>query len=365
MKNKISWFSPEIGNAELKSIKKVVNLNYPNQGWFTKKFEDKISKLLKVRYVIAVPSGTVAIYLALKTIGIKINDKVVVPNITFTATANAVTMTGAKVILVDIDKKNLGICLASLRKIINENKIKAIIPVHISGRSSNIFEVIKLAKKNNINVIEDAAEAFYSKNINFLGTYGDLGCFSFSPNKIITTGQGGAIITNNKKNYLKILKLRDQGRVGKVTGGGEDNIVSVGYNFKFTNILSSIGIAQLDKLKKRKKSLIKNYLIYKKNLPSTKTFKLFEFDLKKGELPLWTDAYALNRDKLISKLKKKGIECRKFWTPLNLHPYYKKSFKYFPNSKFYYKKLLWLPSSFNMSKKIIKNICKEIQNNLQ
>ena len=103
MKNKISWFSPEIGNAELKSIKKVVNLNYPNQGWFTKKFEDKISKLLKVRYVIAVPSGTVAIYLALKTIGIKINDKVVVPNITFTATANAVTMTGAKVILVDID----------------------------------------------------------------------------------------------------------------------------------------------------------------------------------------------------------------------------------------------------------------------
>lgn len=364
MKNKISWYSPQIGYAEQKSIEKVVKLNYPNQGSFTKKFENKISKILKVRYVVAVPSGTVALYLALKAIGIKTNDKVIVPNITFTATANAVTMTGAKVILVDIDKKNLGICLFSLRKIINKNKIKAIIPVHISGRSSNVFEVIKLAKKNNISVIEDAAEAFYSKNKNFLGTLGDLGCFSFSPNKIITTGQGGAIVTNNKKNYLKILKLRDQGRVGKVTGGGEDNIVSVGYNFKFTNILSSIGIAQLDKLKKRKKKLIKNYVLYKKNILPTQNFRLFEFDLKKGELPLWTDAYVLNRDKLISKLKKKGIECRKFWSPLNLHPHYKKSFKYFPNTKFYYKKLLWLPSSFDMSKKIIQKICKEIQSNL-
>jgi perosamine synthetase len=365
MKNTVPWFSPQVGDDEQKNIKRVIKLNYPNQGLFTKQFENKISKLLKIKYVVAVPSGTVAIYLALKAIGVKINDKVVVPNITFMATANAVTMVGAKVILVDVDKNNLGICMVSLKKIIIKNKIKAIIPVHVSGRASNILDVIKLAKKNKINVIEDAAEAFYSKNTSFLGTLGDLGCFSFSPNKIITTGQGGAVVTNNKKNYLNLLKLRDQGRIGKVTGGGEDNIVSIGYNFKFTNILSSIGIAQLSKLKKRKKNLIKNYLIYKKNLPLTKSFKLFEFDLKKGELPLWTDVYVLNRDKLISKLKKKGIECRKFWTPLNLHPYYKKSFKYFPNSKFYYKKLLWLPSGFNMSKRIIQNVCKEIQNNLQ
>ena len=312
MKNTIPWFSPQVGDDEQKNIKRVIKLNYPNQGLFTKQFENKISKLLKIKYVVAVPSGTVAIYLALKAIGVKINDKVVVPNITFMATANAVTMAGAKVVLVDVDKNNLGICMVSLKKIIIKNKIKAIIPVHISGRASNILDVIKLAKKNKINVIEDAAEAFYSKNKSFLGTLADLG-----------------------------------------------------WNARLTNIQASIGIAQLSKLEKRKKNLIKNYLIYKKSLPLTKSFKLFEFDLKKGELPLWTDAYVLNRDKLILKLKKKGIECRKFWNPLNLHPYYKKSFKFFPNSKFYYKKLLWLPSGFNMSKRIIQNVCKEIQNNLQ
>ena len=253
MNKKLYWFTPSVGKKEAKYVNEVINLNYPNQGRITKKLEKNISKLLNVKYAIATTSGTMSIYLALKALGVGKNDKVVVPNITFVATANAVEMTGAEVVLADIDKNNLGICIDSLKKIISKNKVKAIIPVHISGRNSNILEIVKFAKKRNIKIVEDAAEAFYSKNGNhFLGTLGDMGCFSFSPNKIITTGQGGMVVTNNKKLYLFLLKLKDQGRVGKVTGG-DDKHVCVGYNFKFTNILSAVGLAQLSQLKKRKK----------------------------------------------------------------------------------------------------------------
>jgi len=360
MKKSIKWFYPIIGKREQDNIKKVIKINYPNQGKFTKKFEKKISKIIKVKYAVAVPSGTVALFMALKALGVGKNDNVVVPNLTFVATANAVAMSGAKVVLVDIDKKNLGICLNSLKTIVKKKKIKAIIPVHISGRGSNIFEVIKFAKKNNITVIEDAAEAFFSKKKYFLGSIGDVGCFSFSPNKIITTGQGGAIVTNKKKIYLTLLKLRDQGRIGKVTGGGEDKIVAHGYNFKFTNILSSVGLAQIQELLKRKKKLIWIHKMYIKNIKKSKKIKFFEFNLKNGEFPLWTDVYSSCRDKLIKTLSNEGIECRKFWKPLNTLPIYKKSFKNFPNSKFFLNKLFWLPSNFEMNKKEIIKICNKI-----
>jgi len=360
MIKKINWFKPNVGRVEYKYVKKVIESNYPNQGVFTKKFEKKISKILNVKYVVAVPSGTVAIYLALKALGIGKGDRVVVPNITFVATANAVEMTGAKVVLVDVDKKNLGISLDALKKIKNNNKIKAIIPVHISGRGSNIREIVRYAKKKNIKIVEDAAEAFFSKNEIFFGTFGQIGCFSFSPNKIITTGQGGAIITNDKYIYKNLLKLKDQGRIGNVTGGGEDKIISTGYNFKFTNILSAIGLAQLRLLKKRKKILTNIYKIYRDNLNTSDHFRIFNFDLNKGELPLWTDVYSNNRDYIIKKLNKMGIECRQFWKPLNLLPAYKKSFKNFPNSKYFLDKLFWLPSNFEIKKKDALKICDEI-----
>lgn len=361
MKN-IEWFYPIVGKAEQENIKKVIKINFPNQGIFTKTFEKKISKILKVKYVVAVPSGTVALFMALKALGIGKNDNVVVPNLTFVATANAVTMAGANVILADIDKNNLGICLNSLEKIIKKKKIKAIIPVHISGRGSNIFEIIKLARKNKIKVIEDAAEAFFSKNNFFLGTFGDVGCFSFSPNKIITTGQGGALVTNNQKLYLNLIRLRDQGRVGKVTGGGEDTIISSGYNFKFTNILSAIGLAQLTKLERRRKKMIWIHRMYQKYLKKNKKLKFFPFNIKKGEFPLWTDISSSKRDKLIKKLKNDGIECRKFWKPLNLVLPYKQSSKNFPNSTYYANKLFWLPSNFEINKKDIIKVCNKINN---
>jgi perosamine synthetase len=361
MKNyKILLAEPVIETKETIALtKKVLLSNFPNEGSFAKLFEEKISKLLKIKYVVTTTSGTVAIFLALKALGIKKNDEVIVPNITFPATANAVELAGAKPILVDMDSKNLLIDENNLIKKISK-KTKAIIPVHISGRGSNIKKIIKIAKRKNLYVIEDAAEAFMSKSKNkFLGTFGDVGCFSFAPNKIITTGQGGVVVTNNNLIYKNLLRLKDQGRTGK-TIGGEDKYTSIGYNFKFTNIQAAFGLGQLKKIKQRVNILKNHYKYYKKNLKENKNFKLIGFNLKDGECPLWIDVFCAKRNELFSYLKKQGINCRFFWQPLNTYKPYKKSFLDLKNSQIFNSKLMWLPSSLKLKKKDLAKICKQI-----
>ena len=365
-RNKILLAEPVIDSKETLTLaKKVLDTNFPNEGKFTKLFEKKLSKLLRTKYAVTATSGTISIFLALKAVGVRENDEVIVPNITFPATANAVKLAGGKVVLVDVDKDNLLIDEKSLLKKIN-NKTKAIIPVHTSGRGSNIKEILKIAKNKKLYVIEDAAEAFMSRSGNkYLGTFGDAGCISFAPNKLITTGQGGLVITNNKSIYKKLLRLKDQGRIGQTTGG-EDNYISVGYNFKYTNLQASLGLAQLKNLRERIKILKNHYKFYKKNLLENKKFKLIGFDLKRGELPLWVDAYCSKRNRLFYFLKKQGINCRYFWHPLNACKPYKQSFIGLKNSKMLRGKLMWLPSSLKLKKKDLAKICNSINKfNLQ
>ena len=357
---KIPFAQPVINAKKATSIiKKVFNDNFPNEGKFVNNFEEKISKLLKVKYVVSATSGTISIFLALKALGVKRNDEVIVPNITFPATANAVKLTGAKLVLADVNQEDLLINIDDLKKKITK-KTKAIIPVHISGRGGKIKELIKFAKNKKIFIIEDAAEAFMSKlGKNYLGTLGDAGCFSFASNKIITTGQGGIIVTNNKKTYVKIKKLKDQGRQSP-TIGGEDYYDSVGYNFKFTNMQGALGLSQLTDLSLRIKILKNHYFLYKKYLIKNKYFRLIGFNTSLGELPLWTDAYCSDRNKLFEYLRQKGANCRYFWLPLNVCKPYKQSFSRLNNSRKLYKKLIWLPSSLDIKKKDIIRVCKFI-----
>ena len=355
--NKILLAEPLIPSGKTIALtRKVLEDNFPNEGKFTKLFEKKLLKLMKVKYLVTTTSGTISIFLALKAVGIKQGDEVIIPNITFPATANAVTLTGAKPVLVDINKNNLLINENSLIKKINK-KTKAIIPVHISGRGSNIRQIIKIAKNKKLFVIEDAAEAFMSKiNGKCLGSFGDAGCFSFAPNKIITTGQGGFVVTNNKSIYKNLCKLKDQGRIGPTTGG-EDVYDTIGYNFKFTNLQAVLGITQLKSIQKRIQILKNHYKFYKSNLIQNKKFKLIGFDLKNGELPLWVDVYSLKRNKLFKYLRKKKIFCRYFWHPLNTCKPYKKTFSDLKISKSFNKKLMWLPSSLSLKKKDLLKIC--------
>ena len=358
MMKKISFSKPLINKKDsLSLIKKVINSNFPNEGKFTNRFEKIAKKILKSKYAVATTSGTAAIYLALKALDVKPGDEVVIPNITFQATANAVKMTGATVKLVDIDPHTLLIDLFKLKKVIT-NKTKVVIPVHISGRGQNINELVKFCKKNKIEVIEDSAEAFGSKYKNkSLGSFGRCGCFSFAPNKIITTGQGGLIITNEINIYKKLLALKNQGRIGESTGG-QDDFICEGTNLRFTNLQAAIGISQLKTFEKRKKKLISIYKFYKKNINENHEFKIFSFD--KGEIPLWTDAYCAKRDKLIKFLKNNGIQCRPYWFTINSTKPYKSASKNLLVSQKIQKKLLWLPSSLSITKTQQKKVCNMI-----
>ena len=287
---KINWWNPDFSKNKGSLLKKVLSSNFINEGKYTQKFENEISKLLNVRFCSLTTSGTIAIFLALRSLGVGNEDEVIVPNFTFIATANAVRLCGAKPVFVDIDENNLGMDPKKIEIKISK-KTKAIVVVHVSGRSANLNKIISLSKKHNLKIVEDAAEALYSKydKNSFLGTLGDVGCFSLSPNKIISTGQGGIIVTNKKNIYENIKKLKDQGRLSRGSGGDDVHDFE-GYNFKFNDISAVIGLDQLKLIKKRKQKQIETFKFYKKNL-NNKILKIFNFNINNNiELPLWIDA---------------------------------------------------------------------------
>ena len=348
---------------EYKLIRKKIHLSLDNVlnsgtlffGKHLKKFENNFMKMNKLTYGVSVKTGTDALIISLMALGIKKDDEVITVANTAIPTISAIKFLQAKIKLVDVGEDYL-IDVNKIEKLIT-NKTKVIIPVHVSGRGNNIKEICKIAKKNKIDVIEDSAEAFMSKyESKFLGTYGKIGCYSFAPNKIITMGQGGLIVTNDKKIYKKLLKLRDQGRTNSVMTG-EDEYDTIGFNFKITNMQGALGISQLRDIKSRIKILKRNYKFYKDNLITNKNFKIIQFNIKKGEVPLWVDISCSKRNKLYNYLRNKEIYCRYYWKPLNTTKPYKKSFSTLPASKSLYGKLMWLPSSLKLTKKDLSKVC--------
>ena len=197
-------------------------------------------------------------------------------------------------------------------------------------------------------------------NGKFLGSFGVCGCFSLAPNKIITTGQGGLVVTNYKNIYKKIKQLKDQGRSG--TSHTINNYSFRGYNFKFTDLQAGLGLSQLKEFHNRSSKLKKIYKNYEKLIKENDKLKLIGFNIKIGELPLWIDLYCSKADKLFNYLKRKGINCRYFWTPINQMSVYKMSSKNFSNSNFLKNKLIWLPSPFNLKIKEQMKVCSLINN---
>ncbi len=359
IRKKINFWDPVVGKNEVKLIDKALKMNWPNEGLFTKLFEDKIKKLINVKHAVCVTSGTIGIFLALKAVGVGNGDEVIVPDITFGATAMAVKLANAKLVLVDVNKKNLSFDINKIKKKINK-KTKAIIPVHISGRSADMKNLNEIAKAKKIHIIEDAAEALLSKYKNkYLGTIGDLGCFSLTASKTITTGQGGIIVTNNTNFYNKIKLLKNQGIKGKSDGGNVKHL-TVGFNFKFTNLQSAMGLAQLSTLKKRCVRLKRINKMYRDNLKDVDQIKILDFS--PDEVPLWTDALVTKkRDKLIDFLKKNNIECRKFWYPLHIQKPFKEPNNKYKNATEIYKNLFWLPSSLRLTDNDINRVCNLIR----
>lgn len=360
----IPQIQPWIDKSELFELTKVIKSTYITENYFTKKFEDKISKLTNSKYAVAMSNGTVAQYAALIALGIKKNDEVIIPNITFISTANAVIMAGAKPVLCEIYKDDLCIDYSKIEKLITK-RTKMIIPVHLYGLTSDMFEINKIAKKYKLKVFEDAAQGmgvFFKKN--HVGTIGDIGMISFYGNKTITTGQGGILLTNKKTLYQKLIKLKNHGRIKQGTFIHDD----IGFNFAFTDLQAALGVSQLKKLKKiiNKKKSIKNK--YDNHLLKVNEIKNIKIP-KNCKPVFWFTSYLFEDSENLSKyLFKAGIQTRKFFYPLHMQPCYKKK-KIVKNlnsnfniSEEVYSSGLSLPSSYNLTDKQQKYIISKIIN---
>lgn len=260
-----------LSDLEKEEVIKTLNSGWIVQGQKVAEFEKEFSKFVNVNYSVAVSSCTTALHLALLLLDVKEGDEVIVPSFTFVATANVVEYVKAKPVFVDIDIKTFNISIDSILSIIESKKykrLKVLMPVNLFGLCAPLDKILKIAKEYNLKVIEDSACGFASYiNGKHSGTFGDIGCFSFHPRKIITTGEGGMLITNDEDIYKRAQKLRNHGAI--INDLKRHNLNSfylsdydeVGYNYRMTDLQASLGLIQL---RRAQEILDKRYRIVKK-----------------------------------------------------------------------------------------------------
>jgi len=352
-------------NSEKQELISVIRSGWFTEAKKTKKFESEFCKFVGCKYACAVTSGTSGLYIALKAAGIKKNDEVIVPNFTFVASPNSIEEVGAKPILVDIEKKSLNLDLKLVEKSITK-KTKAIMPVDFNGRSCDMKKLRKIAKKNNLFLIEDAAHGlgcFHDKK--HVGLHSDIAVFSFSTPKIITTGQGGMIITNKKIFYEKCKAIKDFGRKPNTKQHMRSAFEhsTIGYNYKFTEFQAAVGLAQMRKLRKRIKIKKNMFERYRKLLNDIPSIEFLQTNLK-STTPWMVDIILKNktdRDDLIDFLDSKNIETRIFYPPIHKLGAYSKNNLKFVNTEQISDRGLWLPSSVTLKPNQIDIICKYIR----
>jgi perosamine synthetase len=346
---KIRWFYPQFDEKEEQAVSKVIASGYINDGEITVEFEKKIASFLGCKHCVAVTSGTAAIALSLMALGVGVGDEVIVPDFTFIATANAARLAGASVKLVDIEKSRFTIDPSRIREAITP-RTKAIIPVDVNGRGADYDAIEAIAKEFGLFVVCDSAEALGSKyKGKYLGTFGHAGCFSFSANKTVSSGQGGMIATNDSEVYHKLKELKDQGRRFGGTGGN-DLHPAIGYNFKYTNLLAAVALVQFEKMDKRIEHFQMRDQWYQEALQSCPEITLPPLSTQTGEIRQWTDLLFEERLKLEKAFQENLIECRPFWFPLHRQKPYFLEDAGFENSIEVSRKGLWLPSSFDLTK---------------
>lgn len=358
---KIPVSKPKFDKREWENLKECIESSWiSSAGHFINDFEEKFAEYCGTKYAISTCNGTAALHLALLGLGIGVGDEVIIPALTFVATANSVTYTGARPVFADIDSVAWTIDSTQVEKHITK-KTKAIIAVHLYGYPADMSGLRRLADKHGLFLIEDAAEALGSsiRNTNWkrAGSLGDVGCFSFYGNKIITTGEGGMITLNDKKLADKIRIFKNHGE----KGARKYYHPVVGYNFRMTNLQAAVGLAQLQKINKflkLRKEIDKLYRKYLKDIPGIK-FPPDDSEDLQGVCWLFS-VLINNRDRLMKYLYSEGIETRPFFVPMHKLPMYK-SRNRFPVAERVSKTGLNLPTFADMTEKQVAYIAKCIK----
>lgn len=349
----INYMQPCYDECEINAV-----TEYMNSGaWLTefketRRLEASIASYTDAEYCSVMMNGTVTLIASLMAMGIGKGDEVIVPDFTMSATSHAAAIIGAVPVFVDIERSTLCMDFEKMKQAVTD-KTKAVIFVDLNGRYSEKFEdIIEFCKKKGLWLIEDAAQALGSTyKGKALGTFGDVGSYSFSMPKVITTGQGGAVVTGSKELYEKLLQIRDFGR----EKAGSDHYMTIGANFKFTDLQAVIGIEQMKKMPERiitKKNICKKY---DSLLSKIKGISIFNNNYE-DVAPCFYEVLCDKRDELIEFLKSKNIGARKFYPPLHSEPAYGINAS-FPITEEISSKGLWLPSSVLLTDEQIEYIC--------
>lgn len=376
----VSYGKQYIDKNDINYVIKTLKGDYLTQGPNVTKFENKLCQILKSKKALCVSSGSAALHISAKSLGWKKGDKIVSSPITFIAGTAAALHCGASPEFVDIDRKTFNIDIEKLEdKLKKDKRIKAVIITDFAGQPANWEELYYLKKKYKINLINDNCHSLgskYKNNIGYASKYADLSCLSFHPVKHITTGEGGAIITNNSKIYHKCKLLRSHGIVKKDKKfPWYYEMQDLGFNYRLSDIHASLGLSQLQKLNKfidfRKKVAKKYDNIFSKisevKIPFVDSNRTHSYHL----YVLQIDFQKINKTKeeLFRLFKKNNINLQVHYIPLFLQPYIQKKYKLkksdFPNSFDYYNKSFSIPIYYNLNEKIIFKVSKLIKNFLK
>lgn len=357
---------PYIPDKAIQDVINVLRSGNLVQGKFVKEFENSLSEYLNVKNSVVVSSGTASLHLSLLALKIKQGDEVIVPAFTFPATVNVVEIVGAKPVFVDITLKDFCIDVTKIEEKITK-KTKAIIVVHEFGQAAEMDSIIELSKKYNLKIIEDAACALGTEfNNKKVGTFGELGCFSFHPRKAITTGEGGAIVTNDDKLSEKLRVLRNHGISYQE---GEIDFIASGLNYRMTDFQAVLGIEQMKNLEadiKQRNEIALNYNEQLSEIKWIKTPKLFENRRMVYQTYHILVDKKIDRDELIQYLRNNDIEANYGAQALNCIKFYKEKYNltkdHNPNATFAFHKGVALPIGKHICFKDVEYIANIIKN---
>ncbi len=355
----LPFHAPDIAEDEIQAVVETLRSGWLTTGHRVKQFEEEFAKTIGASHAIAVNSGTAALHLAIEAVGIREGDEVIVPTMTFAATAEVVLYFKARPVLVDCQPDTLNLDPDQIEREIT-SKTKAIIPVHFGGQPCEMERIMKIARDNNLRVIEDAAHALPARyQGKVVGAIGDITCFSFYATKTITTGEGGMATTEDPEwaDKMRIMSLhgisKDAWKRYSAEGSWYYEILYPGYKYNLTDVAAAIGIQQLRKCNQFWQTRQRIAALYNEGLKDVPgiTVPYVAEDVQHAwhlyVIQLDLEQLQIDRHEFIELLKKENIGTSVHFIPLHLHPYYRDTFAYrpedFPNASAVYERIVSLP----------------------
>jgi dTDP-4-amino-4,6-dideoxygalactose transaminase len=335
---RIPWWSTQLADAEAAAAADAVRERRLSMGESARAFEEEFAAAHEVGHAIATTSGSAALLLAYWAVGLEPGDEVLVPDGTFVATANAAAVRGVGVRLLDLTKDSFTFDPEQIESALT-SRTRAVAVVHLNGRPADMQRVLDVAAAHGLRVVEDAAQALYARvDGRFLGTYGDVGCFSLGVTKLITTGQGGVVVTDDAEIAERARRLRDHHRLAE----SERALQGVGLNLKYSDILASVGRAQLTRLAEHRRIAIEQYELFRSRLAGVPGIELYDYG-DTGAFALWNEVWVDDRERLATHLAARGIELRAVHEPLHTAAPYA-SPQQFPATELHSRRAAYLPS---------------------